>query len=76
MFSFRSLSNEDAGDIRPQRESESHPKPDTLAVRGFSVIGPSRHFAAERRLGRFLREADIKWQAILAGSVANDPTRK
>jgi len=38
-----------------------------------SAPGPSRHFAAERRLGRFLTEADIKWQASSAGSVANDP---
>src|ERR1700745_1226011 len=40
-----------------------------------SAPGPSRHFAAERRLGRFLTEADIKWQASSAGSVANDPKR-
>jgi hypothetical protein len=73
MFSFRSLSNEDAGDIRPQRESESHPKPDTLAVRGFSAIGPSRHFACAQQSGRFQREADINRQAEPAGLVANDP---
>jgi hypothetical protein len=45
MFGFRSLSNEDAGDIRPQRESESHPKPDTLAVRGFRLLAPNGHGA-------------------------------
>jgi hypothetical protein len=38
-----------------------------------SVHGPSRHFAAKQRLGRFWREADINWQARSAGSVANDP---
>jgi hypothetical protein len=35
--------------------------------------GPSRHFAAAQQLGRFRREADIKWQAGPAGKVANDP---
>jgi putative tryptophan/tyrosine transport system substrate-binding protein len=43
-----------------------------LLIAGF---GPSRHFAAKQRSGRFRREADIDWQAEPAGSVANDPTR-
>jgi len=38
-----------------------------------SPCGPSRHFAAKQRFGRFRREADINWQAKPAGSVANDP---
>jgi len=27
-----------------------------------SGFGPSRHFAAKQRFGRFRREADVKWQ--------------
>ena len=38
-----------------------------------SDVGPSRHFAAKQRLGRFRKEADIKWQEGPASSVANDP---
>jgi hypothetical protein len=41
-----------------------------------SPFGPSRHFAAAQQLGRFWREADIKWQARSVGSIANDPQRK
>jgi hypothetical protein len=40
-----------------------------------SAVGPSRHFAAKQRLGRFRSEADIKRQAGPAGKVANDPDR-
>ena len=40
-----------------------------------SAFGPSRHFAAAQQLGRFGREADIKWQARSVGSIANDPQR-
>jgi hypothetical protein len=36
-------------------------------------IGPSRHFAAKQRSGRFRREADIDWQAMAVVSVENDP---
>jgi hypothetical protein len=32
-----------------------------------SAIGPSRHFAAERRFGRFQVKADMNWQASSAG---------
>src|ERR1700747_1865500 len=39
-----------------------------------STHGPSRHFAASQQLGRFWREADIKYLARPAGSVPNDPT--
>jgi len=38
-------------------------------------IGPSRHFAAKQRVGRFRRKADIKQQAGLASKVPNDPSR-
>jgi len=38
-----------------------------------SLIGPSRHFAAAQQLGRFWREADIKWQVEPARCVENDP---
>ena len=41
-----------------------------------SQSGPSRRFAAMQHLGRFQIEADIKWLAGPAGSVANDPYRK
>jgi hypothetical protein len=40
-----------------------------------SAHGPSRHFAAAQQISRFRKEADIKWRAGLAGSVANDPER-
>jgi hypothetical protein len=40
-----------------------------------TASGPSRHFAAAQQFGRFLSEADIRWHAGLAGSVANDPFR-
>jgi hypothetical protein len=40
-----------------------------------TAYGPSRHFAAKQRFGRFRREADINWQTKPAGSVANDPER-
>jgi hypothetical protein len=40
-----------------------------------SAYGPSRHFAAERRRGRFRREADINRQARPISTVANDPKR-
>jgi hypothetical protein len=38
-----------------------------------SVHGPSRHFAAKRRFGRFRMEADINRQAQPVSTVANDP---
>jgi putative tryptophan/tyrosine transport system substrate-binding protein len=38
-----------------------------------TAFGPSRHLAAAQQLGRFWREADIKWQARSAGSIANGP---
>jgi hypothetical protein len=40
-----------------------------------SQIGPSRHIASARDLGRFRGVADIKWQAGLGCLVANDPFR-
>ena len=40
-----------------------------------SASGPSRHSAAKQRFGRFRKEADIKYLAGPAGSVANDPSR-
>jgi hypothetical protein len=45
---------------------------------GFAAVhesgsGPSRHFAAERRRGRFRREADINRQARPVSTLANDP---
>jgi hypothetical protein len=52
--------------IRPRRRVDR-------MRRATSVIGPSRHFAAKQRFGRFRREADIKWQAGPTGKVANDP---
>jgi hypothetical protein len=36
-------------------------------------LGPSRHFAAKQRFGRFQVEADISQQAAPAGSVENAP---
>jgi hypothetical protein len=36
-------------------------------------LGPSRHFAAARQLGRFRSEAEIKGQVGSASLVANDP---
>src|SRR5262245_53791932 len=44
-----------------------------LAASAMSRVGPSRHFAAKQRFGRFRKEADIKWQVGPASSVANDP---
>lgn len=38
------------------------------------VSGPG-HFARAQKSGRFQVKADIKWQAELFGSVANDPQR-
>jgi hypothetical protein len=38
-----------------------------------SPCGPSRHFATTEQFGRFRREADVKWLAGPAGSVAIDP---
>jgi hypothetical protein len=38
-----------------------------------SGYGPSRHFAAKQRFGRFRREADIDCLAGSTGSVADDP---
>jgi hypothetical protein len=38
-----------------------------------SPSGPSRHFAAARKLGRFRSEAEIKGQGGSASLVANDP---
>jgi hypothetical protein len=40
-----------------------------------SHLGPSRHFAAKQRFGRFWKEADINRQAEASGLVANDPKR-
>ena len=40
-----------------------------------SGIGPSHHFAAERRRGRFRREADINSRHERVSTVANDPSR-
>jgi len=40
-----------------------------------SEFGPSRQFAAERRRGRFRREADINSRHERVSTVANDPTR-
>jgi hypothetical protein len=48
---------------------------DVFDEQAMSPIGPSRHFAAKQRFGRFQIEADIKWLAGPAGSVANDPSR-
>jgi hypothetical protein len=45
----------------------------TVKIELMSACGPSRHFAAAQRLGRFRSEADINWQARSAGSVANGP---
>jgi hypothetical protein len=36
-------------------------------------LGPSRHIAVPRDLGRFRGEADIERQARRAASVDNDP---
>ena len=45
--------------------------------RGFvfsqALAGPSRHFAAMQRSGRFRTGADVRWQAAPVGSVENDP---
>jgi hypothetical protein len=38
-----------------------------------SPYGPSRHFPATQQLGRFRREADIKWQAGPTSKVAIEP---
>ena len=40
-----------------------------------SAIGPSLHFAAKQRFGRFRTGADIRWQADSTESVENDPER-
>ena len=51
------------------------PIEDVVLKLATSVIGPSRHFAATRRFGRFAGEADINGRAGPAGPVANDPKR-
>jgi hypothetical protein len=37
------------------------------------ACGPSRHFTATQRLGRFWREADMNRQTRPVASIANDP---
>jgi hypothetical protein len=44
-------------------------------IQFISASGPSRHFAATQRFGRFRTGADIRWQAGPTGSVENDPIR-
>src|SRR5262249_51178073 len=39
-----------------------------------TAIGPSRHIAPPRELGRFRVKADNQWQARPADSVAHDPS--
>jgi magnesium-transporting ATPase (P-type) len=55
-----------AGMERPQE------MPISTLVPGDIVYGPSRHIAHAKPPCRFRREADIKWRAGLAGSVAID----
>src|SRR5215471_7424109 len=54
--------------------TQSYARADRRASRPLP-LGPSRHFAAARQLGRFWSEAEIKGQGGSASLVANDPLR-